>query len=127
MRRAVTPHNREAFATEITRILRWCWFDVEFGDPYGEGRTPALLLIGIYLADQRGKPFNIGKACAFSCVDRSTTGPKFIRRFEEAGLITIKHHLGDRRKQFIHATEKLRSPVEQELDKLQRTLKATNH
>ena len=127
MRRTVTPHNREAFATEITRILKWCWFDVEFGDPYGEGRTPALLLIGIYLADHRGKPFNIGKACAFACVDHSTTGPKFIRRFEEAGLITIKHHPGDRRKLFLHATNKLRQLVEVELDKLQRTLNMADH
>ena len=80
------------------KLLKWQWFDVAFGDPYREGRTPALLLLGIYLADRKGKPFTKGKVCAFACVDHATTGPKFIYRFQEHGLITVSYRPGDRRR-----------------------------
>ena len=108
------------------KLLKWQWFDVAFGDPYREGRTPALLLLGIYLADRKGKPFTKGKVCAFACVDHATTGPKFIYRFQEHGLITVSYRPGDRRRQFLHATNKLHRLVESELDKLQSRLCTDN-
>ena len=80
-------------------------------------------LFGLYIARLDGKRLTKAEASDLMGVDRATTGPKFIRALEEAGLVEIALHPGiDKRKSFLGLTKEGAHVVELEIERFGRTL-----
>ena len=116
--------ERILMAQYALALINWRWFP---GNEVVRKRDQQLLipplLFGLYLAQKRGKKITKAEACDLMGVDRSTTGPSFIKALEADGLITIGRYPEiDKRKDFLTPTKKLQRQVESELMRLARNL-----
>lgn len=115
-----SAEERTLLARYALALIQWRWFP---GCAVVRKRDEQLLipplLFGLYLAQRRDKKITKGEACDFMRVDRATTGPKFIRALEGAGLVKVERYPEiDKRKDFLAPTPKLEKLVERELRRL---------
>ena len=104
-------------ARKALTFTTWQWF--EFSDvcrTRDERQLMPRLLFELYLAHKAGRKVSKTEACRMMKVDRAVTGPSYIARLVDRGLVEIQESPAeDRRKHLVVPTERLLQLVDAEL------------
>jgi DNA-binding MarR family transcriptional regulator len=117
--------SRKLFlAQKALTMSAWKWFDgAGICRTCDEFDIMPRMLVGLYLAHKEGKQVSKSDLYRLMKVDRNTTGPSYMARAVERGLVTIeKRPAEDRRKDLVVPTESMLKLVEAELQRTARLL-----